>query len=105
MVSAIATVKAEILIISSPGARYSYPVSSHVDNARIKAIVVPIFKKGSRSDPANYRPISLTSLLCKTLEHIINSHVMGHLELNNILSTNQFGFHQKHPGFLIDSYC
>ena len=60
-----------------------------------KATVSPIFKKGSRSDPANYRAISLTSLLCKTLEHIIYSHVMGHLERNNILSTNQFGFRQK----------
>ena len=60
-----------------------------------KATVSPIFKKGSRSDPANYRPISLTSLLCKTLEHIIYSHVMGYLERNNILSTNQFGFRQK----------
>jgi len=49
--------------------------------------VVPIFKKGSRSDPGNYRPISLTSLLCKTLEH---NYVMGHLEQNNILSDIQF---------------
>jgi len=56
-------------------------------------MVDPIFKKGSRSDPANYRPISLTSLLCKTLEHI--THVMGHLEQNNILSDIQFGFRQK----------
>ena len=36
-----------------------------------KATVVPIFKKGSQSDTANYRPISLSSLLCKILEHII----------------------------------
>ena len=60
-----------------------------------KALITPIFKKGSRSDPANYRPISLTSLVCKTLEHIIYSHIMGHLELNNILSNNQFGYRQK----------
>ena len=37
------------------------------------------------------KPISLTSLLCKSLEHIIYSHVMEHLVLNNILSPYQFG--------------
>jgi len=64
-----------------------------------KVMVVPIFKKVSRSDPANYRPISLTSLLCKTLEHIY-SHVMEHLEQNNIVSDIQFGFRQKYSADL-----
>ena len=36
-----------------------------------KALVVPIFKKGSKSDASNYRPISLTSVLCKLCEHIL----------------------------------
>ena len=36
-----------------------------------KAIVSPIHKKGTKSDPANYRPISLTCLCCKVLEHIV----------------------------------
>ena len=36
-----------------------------------KANVSPVFKKGSKSGPANYRPISLTCILCKVMEHII----------------------------------
>ena len=35
-----------------------------------KANVRPIFKKGEKSDPSNYRPISLTCILCKVMEHI-----------------------------------
>jgi len=39
-----------------------------------------IFKKGARQDPANYRPVSLTSICCKLLEHCIVSHTLKHLE-------------------------
>ena len=35
------------------------------------ANVIPLFKKGNKEDPANYRPISLTCILCKSLEHLI----------------------------------
>ena len=56
----------------------------------------PIFKKGTKSDPRNYRPISLTSVVCKTMEHILASQIMKHLEDQNILSESQFGFRTKH---------
>ena len=59
------------------------------------ALVMPLFKKGSKSDPSNYRPISLTSVCCKVLEHIIYSNIMSHLENLNILSDSQFGFCTK----------
>ena len=39
------------------------------------ANIVPIYKKGSKTEAANYRPISLTSICCKTLEHIIYSFI------------------------------
>ena len=45
-----------------------------------KAYVIPIHKKGSESDPKNYRPVSLTSIVCKTMEHILPSQIMHHIE-------------------------
>ena len=56
------------------------------------SIVVPIFKKGTRSDPLNYRPVSLTSVCCKTLERLISEHLTSFLEDNALLDDNQFGF-------------
>ena len=46
------------------------------------ALVVPIFKKGSRAHP---RPISLTCIVCKILEHIISTTMYRHLEENRII--------------------
>jgi hypothetical protein len=56
------------------------------------AHVTPIFKKGSRSDPANYRPVSLTSVCCKMLESLIRDQLMHHLESNNLIEGSQHGF-------------
>ena len=53
---------------------------------------MPIFKKGSRYNPLNYRPISLTSVPCKCLERIIVNHLNTYLEAQHILSEHQFGF-------------
>ena len=59
------------------------------------AKVIPIFKKGDKSKPENYRPVSLTSITCKLLEHIIYSNIMDHLEKHEILNDIQHGFRQK----------
>ena len=56
------------------------------------ANVAAIFKKGSRTCAANYRPVSLTSVICKDMEHIVHSHVMKHLEHQHILTDYQHGF-------------
>ena len=56
------------------------------------ALVTPIFKKGEHYLPANYRPVSLTSVPCKILEHIVVSSLMEHLEKNTILCPQQHGF-------------
>ena len=57
------------------------------------ANIVPLFKKGDRSLPENYRPISLTSLTCKILEHVVFSNFMTQFE--NILDNTQRGFRKK----------
>ena len=57
--------------------------------------MVPIFKKGSRFKPENYRPVSLTVVISKMLEHIIVSQIMVHLDSQNILHENQHGFGAK----------
>ena len=54
--------------------------------------MVPIFKKGSRSDPLNYRPVSLLSVPSKCLERLIFQGLHGFLLENCILSDEQFGF-------------
>ena len=54
------------------------------------------YKAGDKTDPKNYRPISLTSIICKTMEHIICSHLMHHLDSHNILLDTQFGFRSYH---------
>ena len=58
------------------------------------AFISPLFKKGDKSDVANYRPISLTSIVCKLLEHIVHSTIMDFLDSNKILSSFQHGFRQ-----------
>ena len=60
-----------------------------------KAKIAPIYKKGSRSKPENYRPVSLTSQVCKVLERIIKKDITSHLVLNNLLSSEQHGFVQR----------
>ena len=55
------------------------------------ANVSSIFKKGDRSDPSNYRPISLTFVACKIMESIIKDVIMTYLLENNLLSNCQFG--------------
>ena len=56
------------------------------------ANVSPIYKKGSKNKAENYRPISLTSIICKIMESFIKERVVAHLISNNLLSSKQFGF-------------
>lgn len=58
--------------------------------------VIPVFKSGNQHSPLNYRPISLTSIPCKMLEHIIYSNLMAFLETNAFFSKFQHGFRKHH---------
>ena len=59
-----------------------------------EAEVRPIFKKGNKSTPGNYRPVSLTSIVCKLFEKCVRDALYKHMIDNNILSNDQFGFCQ-----------
>ena len=59
------------------------------------ANVTPIYKKGDNTNPSNYRPVSLTCISCKLLEHIICSSLMQYLTKHNILYPLQHGFRNK----------
>ena len=56
------------------------------------AQVTPLFKKGEKANPSNYRPVSLTSIVCKLMESIIRDKVMQHLSENDLLTNCQHGF-------------
>jgi hypothetical protein len=56
------------------------------------ANVTPLFKGGKKCLPSNYRPISLTSQVCKLMERNISKALKQYLEKNNILIPNQYGF-------------
>lgn len=59
------------------------------------AKVTPIFKSGSKSDPGNYRPISVLPIISKIFEKIIYNRLEIYLNSNNIISHNQHGFRKK----------
>ncbi|XP_038077310.1 uncharacterized protein LOC119745157 [Patiria miniata] len=61
-----------------------------------QANVTAVFKKGDRSQPSNCRPVSLTSIACKVLEHIIASNIRAHLDHHHILNDFQHGFRKHH---------
>ena len=59
------------------------------------AIVTPVYKKGPKVKAENYRPISLTCICCKVMEHVITSNIMAYLDKHNLLHPNQHGFRKK----------
>ncbi len=58
-----------------------------------KARISAIYKnKGDKKIAGNYRPVSLTSILCKTLEAVIRDHIIDFMKKNNLFSSKQYGF-------------
>ncbi len=72
---------------------FNSTLSQHqLPSAWKEAIISPIFKKGDRCKPENYRPVSLTCIASKLIESFIRDHILQHMKLNNLLSSKQFGF-------------
>ncbi|KAK2166071.1 hypothetical protein NP493_1338g00035 [Ridgeia piscesae] len=57
-----------------------------------EANIIPLFKKGSRNKSENYRPVSLTSVICKLLQRLIKDHLVDFLVKNNLINPSQYGF-------------
>ena len=58
-----------------------------------EANIIPLFKKGSRNKSVNYRPVSLTSVICNLLETIIRDHnMMDFLVKHKLINPSQHGF-------------
>ena len=73
----------------------SMTLGSFPDACKI-AKVKPLFKKGSKTDPSNYRPISLLPLLSKVFERVVLSQTEEFLSLNKVLYDYQSGFRKNH---------
>ena len=69
---------------------------THIFNNSVESGIIPedwksanvtaIHKKGSRQEPGNYRPISLISVVCKTMEQLVKGRLITHLEMNNLIA-------------------
>ena len=57
-----------------------------------EANIIPLFKKDSRNKSVNYRPVSLTSVICKVLDIIIRDHMMDFLIKHKLINPSQHGF-------------
>jgi hypothetical protein len=62
----------------------------------LQAFITPIFKKGDKTDPTNYRPIALTCTMCKIMETVIKDQILDFLLRNKLISKHQHGFMRHH---------
>jgi hypothetical protein len=66
-----------------------------VPNYWKRANITAVYKKGSRELPCNYRPVSLTSLVCKILKSIKRDSILEHINKNSLKRDTQHGFTKK----------
>ena len=61
-----------------------------------EAKVIPLFKSGDKSDPSNFKPISILPILSKPLEKHVNEHAMKHFLVNDLFYQKQSRFRPNH---------
>ena len=62
----------------------------------------PLYKKGTKTDPKNFRSISLLPIVSKIFEKVIHNQTMEYLTGNNILYKYQFVFRKNHSTFILN---
>ena len=72
-----------------------------IPDALKKAAILPVFKSGDISLPANYRPMSLTPVLMEIFERIARKQIISFLSLHNIFNTTQHGFSEGRSMFMM----
>jgi len=80
------TTKNTVTCLQNPLRKVNYHQNGKIAN------VTPIFKAGNRKQAEKYRPISVTSICCRTMERLIKDEIVNHLEHNQIISKNRHGF-------------
>ena len=88
-------------LASELGPVFAHLFQQSIDSGEIPkewslANICPLFKKADRSLACNYRPVSLTCVPCKLLEHIVCSNIMSHLDHHKLLSDRQHAFRKSH---------
>ena len=88
-------------LASELGPVFAHLFQQSIDSGEIPkewslANICPMFKKADRSLACNYRPVSLTCVPCKLLEHIVCSNIMSHLDHHKLLSDRQHAFRKSH---------
>ena len=74
---------------------FTHIFQSTVPDAWKSGLIIPIHKDGSRSDPSNYRPVTLLSVVSKLMESIIADEITTHFESNGLLHAQQHGFRRQ----------
>jgi len=83
-------------VVLQPDSERRYYTPGTIPNDWARANITPIFKKGNHSSAENYRPVSLTCVCSKILEHVICKHILNNLEQHHALTPLQHGFSSVH---------
>ena len=78
------------------GPIFAHLFQQSIDPRWTLANISPLFKKGDRTLACNYRPVSLTCVPCKLLEHTVCSSIMAHLDEHKLLSDKQHAIRKWH---------
>lgn len=91
-------------VLKEVGEVISYPITlihklsleeSELPQQWKDAEITPIYKKEARNLPKNYRPVSLTSIICRIMEKLIVEDIVNHIKTNQLNTPAQHGFTPK----------